>query len=234
MRDDHRIKDKYELSLDNRQIVTFFVASIAVLGTVFVLGVVVGKRLAGAPAHSSPADLLSALDQKAAAMEQVKTSPAPQARLTFQDELTKKVSEPASGPTKEPEPAKAEVKEATTTVTTAPPPQPSVSDPAPPSRELPKQEPPREKLKKAIAAVEKGPAFTLQLSATQARDEADRFAAKLRSQGYQPYVVESDLKDRGRWFRVRMGKFATREAAAKFREDFRRETKIDAFVTLAN
>ena len=230
MRDDYRIKDKYELSLDNRQIVTFFVAAIVVVGTVFVLGVVVGKKLAGAPAHANAPDLLTALDQRAAAMEQVKTSPAPEARLTFQEELTKKV---ADSPPKD----------------AAPPPESpgepgkvaSPEQPAPPPEAV-KQEQPREKLKKAIAAVEKSPrdsasppvAFTLQLSASQAREDADRFAGKLRAQGYQPYIVESDLKDRGRWYRVRMGKFSSKEAAAKFRDDFHRETRLDAFVTLAN
>ena len=230
MRDDHRIKEKYELWLDNRQIVTFFVASIVVIGTVFVLGVVVGKKLAGAPAHASPPDLLTALDQRAAAMEQVKTSPPPEARLTFQEELTKKV---ADSPPKE----------------VAPPPESPVEpakvaspEQSPPPADPVKQEPPREKLKKAIAAMEKSPrevsnppvAFTLQLSASQAREDADRFAAKLRAQGYQPYIVESELKDRGRWYRVRMGKFSSKEAAAKFRDDFHRETRLDAFVTLAN
>ena len=231
MRDDYRIKDKYELSLDNRQIFTFFVAAIVVIGTVFVLGVVVGKKLASAPAHPSAPDLLTALDQRAAAMEQVKTSPPPEARLTFQEELTKKVAdsppkEVAPPPESPAEPAKIASPE-------KPPPSPAALTAVP--------ELPREKLKKAIASIERprevsnSPvAFTLQLSASQAREDADRFAAKLRAQGYQPYIVESDLKDRGRWYRVRMGKFSSKEAAAKFRDDFHRETKLDAFVTLAN
>jgi len=231
VRDDYRIKDKYELSLDNRQIFTFFVAAIVVIGTVFVLGVVVGKKLASAPAHASAPDLLTALDQRAAAMEQVKTSPPPEARLTFQEELTKKVAdsppkEVAPPPESPAEPAKIASPE-------KPPPSPAALTAVPELR--------REKLKKAIASIERprevsnSPvAFTLQLSASQAREDADRFAAKLRAQGYQPYIVESDLKDRGRWYRVRMGKFSSKEAAAKFRDDFHRETKLDAFVTLAN
>ncbi len=230
MRDDHRIKDRYELSLDNRQIVTFFVGAIVVIGTVFVLGVVVGKKLAAGPGRGNAPDLLSALDEKAAAMEQVKTSPAPEARLTFPEELTKK---PAAAPVKE---------------NSAPPEAPAEPPkvamvPSPPVPVEPvKPEPAREKIKQAIAAIEKptaeasngGPAFTLQLSASQAREDADRFAARLRAQGYHPYVVESDVKDRGRWYRVRMGKFSSKEAAAKFLDDFHRETKLEAFVTSAN
>ena len=232
MRDDYRIKDKYELSLDNRQIVTSFVAAIVVIGTVFVLGVVVGKKLASASAHASAPDLLTALDQRAAAMEQVKTSPPPEARLTFQEELTKKVAD--SPPKEVPPPPESPAEPAKVASSEKPP--------SSPAAQTLVEELPREKLKKAIASLERPPrevsnppvAFTLQLSASQTREDADRFAAKLRAQGYQPYIVESDLKDRGRWYRVRMGKFPSKEAAAKFRDDFHRETKLDAFVTLAN
>ena len=42
MRDAHRMKEKYELSLDNRQIVSMTVGGLIVVAAVFVLGVVVG------------------------------------------------------------------------------------------------------------------------------------------------------------------------------------------------
>ncbi len=231
MRDDRRIKERYELSLDNRQIVSFFIAAIVVVGTVFVLGVVVGKKLAGGRGGSNAADLLSALDEKAAAMEQAKAAAPvpPEPRLTFQDELTKK---PETASAQETPPARENV------------PEPKIAAILEEPRPVPeprKQEPTREKLKQAIAraekvAVERAPAagsFTLQLSASQVREDADRFAAKLRERGYQPYIVESDVKDRGRWYRVRMGKFPSKEAAVKYLEDFRRETQLQAFVTSA-
>jgi cell division septation protein DedD len=231
VRDDRRIKERYELSLDNRQIATFFIAGIIVVGTVFVLGVVVGKKLAGGRGGSSAADLLSALDEKAAAMEQAKplAPPPPEPRLTFQDELTKK---PATGPAKEVPFAREDAPEAKGAAA------PGEAGPIP---EPPKPDPSREKLKQVIARVEKAPlehaptasSFTLQLSASQVREDADRFAAKLRERGYQPYIVEADVKDRGRWYRVRMGRFPTKEAALKYLDDFRRETQLQAFVTPA-
>jgi DedD protein len=228
VRDDHRIKERYELSLDNRQVVSFFLAGVVVIGTVFVLGVVVGKKLAGDGGGSNAADLLSALDEKAAAMEQAKSAPPPEPRLTFHDELTKK---PAAPPAKEAPPGGENPPEAKAA--------PVAEEPHPSSPD--RAEPPREKLRQAIGRVEKPPVeslrtglFTLQLSASQVREDADRFAAKLRAKGYEPYVVESDVKDRGRWYRVRMGKFSSKEAAAKFLEDFRRETQLQAFVTAAN
>ena len=65
------------------------------IGAVFVLGVVVGKKLAIGQGGSNAADLLTALDEKAAAMDKVKAAPTVEPRLTFQEELTRK---PASGP----------------------------------------------------------------------------------------------------------------------------------------
>ena len=49
MRDAHRMREKYDLSLDSRQVVSLLIGGIVVLGAVFVLGVLVGKKLAGAP-----------------------------------------------------------------------------------------------------------------------------------------------------------------------------------------
>ncbi|HKD42369.1 MAG TPA: SPOR domain-containing protein [Myxococcaceae bacterium] len=223
MRDDHRIKEKYELSLDNRQVASFFIAAIVVVGTVFVLGVVVGKKLASSRGAANAADLLSALDEKAAAMEQVRAAPPSEPRLTFQDELTKKSESPPSK-----EPVAAEIR-------------PEVKKSAGAENAEPSPEPPREKPSRAMPQTEKPPqvaarsgSFTLQLSASQVRADADRFAARLREKGYQPYIVESDVKDRGRWYRVRMGTFSSKEAAAKYLADFRRETQLQAFVTSAN
>jgi DedD protein len=66
------------------------IGGLVVLGAVFVLGVVVGKKLAVAPGSSESSDLLSTLDRKAQDLEKVRTAPP----LTFQDELTKKGGEP--------------------------------------------------------------------------------------------------------------------------------------------
>ena len=62
------------------------------------------------------------------------------------------------------------------------------------------------------------------------RSEADSFAAKLRDKGYAPYIIEAQVPGRGTWYRVRMGGFASKDAATRYLKDFRRETQIDAFV----
>ena len=254
------MKEKFDLSLDNRQIVSLLIASIVVMGAVFVLGVVVGKKLAGNAQMAAAQDLLSVLDAKAEALEQVQQEPA----LTFPDELTRRTpSEPALP--SQPAPAVKVVTPKPAPAEPAPAPKapaetprapeaaeqrlaqaPAAPSPAP---EPARAEAPRGKVAEAAIAtraiarapqqpaaprpaeVSAGGAFTLQLSAYQVRAEAERFAARLRDRGYAPYIVAAQVPGKGTWHRVRMGSFATKEAAARYLADFKRETQLAAFVT---
>ncbi len=237
MRDENRLKGKHDLSLDNRQIVSLFIGGIVVLGSVFVLGVVVGKKLASdEQAHKAP-DLLSALDQKADAMKPVEPP------LTFQDELTRREPDPkppaAPKPVEPPNPAEPQKTE----VAAAPAPHAEKVEPEPAPADRPAVEVPtrsvapngglEEAFVRAAKPSEAAPngAWTLQLLASQDRAEADRFASKLKEKGYAPFVVEAQVPGRGTWYRVRMGSFASKEAANRYLQDFRRETQIEAFVT---
>ena len=265
MRDSHRLKEKYELSLDTRQIGTITVASLVVIGGVFFLGVVVGKKLA-VEAHASvdaqPVDLLSQLDKKTEALETVKADAA----LTFQDELTRRAPAPvpvveAPKPVEPPRPveapkpaevAKAPEAAAPTPVAVAEAPRPAPVEPTPAPApeaklpETPKPEPVATRthdgggLKEAFGKVQRTPetaadgSWTVQLSAYQDKGEADRFAAGLRDKGYAPYIVEANIPGKGTWFRVRMGRFPSKDAATRYMDDFRRETAMPAIVTTAN
>lgn len=265
MRDAHRMKEKYDVSLDNRQIVSLFIGAIVVMGAVFVLGVVVGKNLAGTQAGAAAPDLLSALDAQAEAMRNPPVVIDPP--LTFQDELTEKktLTPPPAAPTKlvevapvdekepaAPEPLKAEPKKPEVKIA-----EKATEKPAPVKEEAGEkpalvavegqvektQVPTRTNdvgLKDAIARVSQKPQetsangdWTLQLSASQNRDEAEKFAARLRDRGYAPYIVKAEVGEKGTWFRVRMGRFASKDAAQRYLQDFRRETQLDAFVAVA-
>lgn len=257
MRDINRLKEKYELSLDNRHVVGLTVAGLVVVGSVFVLGVTVGKRLAADERALQAPDLLSTLDQKAA---QAAADSAADASLTFQEELTKKAPPPLPPPPLE-EPPKVVVAPAPVPTTPAPPapapvPEPKAVEPkvaeAPKVQDMIKNVGLRADdvvttriardagaLKDAInRAAQKSPepaptggSWALQLSAYQDREEAMRFAAGLKDKGYSPYIVEAHVDGKGTWYRVRMGRFPSREAATRYLNDFKRETQLDAFVT---
>jgi cell division septation protein DedD len=255
MRDAHRMKEKRELSLDNRHIGTLVLGGILLLGAVFVLGVVVGKRLSATQHETESLDLLTALDRKAKVMDAVHQD----APLTFQDELTKKevpVREPPPAPVvklEKPIPPEADVISRGDEV---PSPTPAVR-----VEKVPEPRPEaRVEIAKAIAIVKPDPvptkvvatdmasstrpatlasagpsngsgAFTLQLAASQNKDDADRQATRLRERGYAPYIVTAQVPGKGTWFRVRMGNFANKDAATHYLQDFHRETQLDAFVT---
>jgi cell division septation protein DedD len=256
MRDSHRLKEKYELSLDNRQIVSLTVASLVVLGGVFVLGVVVGKKLAsdGVP-EKTTADLLTAVDEKTAALDAVQR--AKDASLTFQDELTKKFPVEVKLPVAAPVPVVAIAPEPKRPPEAQPAPEvkPEVvaaksAAPAPTTLpDTPKEEAVATRthdggLKEAFGKAQKLPepapmpsagggagTWALQLSAYQDRGEADRFAAGLRDKGYAPYIIEANVPTKGTWYRVRVGKFANKEAATNYLSDFKRETSMNGIVT---
>ncbi|RYZ37908.1 MAG: SPOR domain-containing protein [Myxococcaceae bacterium] len=301
MRDAHRMKEKFDVSLDNRQIVSLLIAGIVVMGAVFVLGVVVGKKLSGDAQTAAAPDLLSALDANAQVLHEARQEPP----LTFPDELTRKTSaEPlpplpaapkpaakpeapkatvAAKPEVKPEPAKVAAKPLAPTPdpdTGELPAQEDASEDAPvvavkpevkpetpkapePVKVAAKPEPVKGKveetpvptrtaardggMKEAIARAQqlpaepprpaeavKGGAFTLQLSAFQNRPDADRFAARLRDRGYAPYILSAEVPGKGTWYRVRMGSFASKEAAGRYLTDFKRETQLDAYVAGTN
>ncbi len=228
MRDSHRMKEKYDLSLDSRQLVTLLAAGIVVLGAVFTLGVLVGQKLAGAPRTDRAPDLLSALDQKSAALERARAAPT----LTFQEELTADGGATPAGKAK-PEPAakaaesKPEVAKAVEKKPEAPSSK-SADAGAVATRSPAPAAPAAAKPPDATAVP--GGAFTLQLGASQNREDAERMVSRLREKGYAPYIVSAEVPGKGTYYRVRMGSFATREAASRYLEDFRRETKTEAFV----
>ena len=58
--------------------------------------------------------------------------------------------------------------------------------------------------------------FSLQAAAFPTQAGADEFAEKLRHAGVPSYIVSADLGRRGRWFRVRVGRFNSADDAQKF------------------
>jgi DedD protein len=243
MRDVHKLKEKFEVSLETRQIFTLAVVGLVSLGGVFVLGVAVGRKLAAEEKVTQQPDLLSQLDEKQTTM------------TTFQDELTRPSPKPEPAPKPAPPPAPKPVEVAMVAPDPAPAPKPEPKPevkpeprPVPEPSKLTEEVPTRTtavqhdagSLKEALARAQKPPEtagdgnWTLQISAYQDKTEAERFAADLRGRGYAPFVVEATVTGKGTWYRVRMGRFPSKDAAGRYLADFRRETQIEAIVTTAN
>jgi len=60
--------------------------------------------------------------------------------------------------------------------------------------------------------------FTVQVKAVTDRGAAESVSNSLRAKGFEPNVVLADIPKKGRYYRIRVGKFRSLEAARKFQK----------------
>lgn len=78
----------------------------------------------------------------------------------------------------------------------------------------------------AASSIESGGGmFALQASSVPNEASAKEFSEKLIRSGIAAYVVAADLGKRGKWYRVRVGRFDDRNEAAKFAEQSRQRAR---------
>jgi cell division protein FtsN len=237
MREMDKWKDKVELSLDNRQIFFLFFGLSVVGCFVFALGVMVGRRVDFGPEGQVAAlagDSLAMFEDDAQehgelSFKQGLSEPAhvglPETRDP--DDLEKEPADPTPQPEKAkaepaakpaaPEKAKAAPKtpKASDTVLSAGTSGPKTSAAAPAPR----------KAETADAAQQ----FTLQMKAFAKKEEAEAFAAPLRSNGHPVRVEEHEIKGRV-WHRVRVGQFENWQDGLAAKDAFEAQEKIIAYV----
>jgi DedD protein len=201
-------RERFELSLDGRHVASIVAGALVLLAVVFVLGMNVGKQIALRQAERPPAGDLEALDHAPAPPAPVKDE-----ALTFHDRLTKDAPAPLP-PAPAPSPAPTQPSTATSppaaiaNATPAPAPTPPAAPPPKPSPAKP---------------------WTVQLAAAQERAEAERIAARFPA--LNPRIEEAEVPGKGRFWRVRVGGFDTRDAAERYLRDVARETGAKGFVT---
>jgi DedD protein len=251
LRDVERWKDKIEVRLDNRQVFFLFFGSALCACMLFVLGVIVGKRLEsrGRAAVPEVQDPLAVLDRinsvgPGGSAASVRVEPA----LTFPKALigapahgralaTAPATASAAAPPSAPGVAKvstlaskaAPVVAAKATAPAAPKP-PITAAPKPPVAAAPKpvavaasKTPPAV----AGAPVNKGK-LALQLSSFPDRGEAEAFAKRFAAQG--AYVVVSEIPGKGTWYRVRVGSFSSSQEAIAAKGAFEKQTNVIAYI----
>jgi cell division protein FtsN len=217
-----RPREKFQLSLDGKQVASIVVGALVVLGVVFVLGLNVGKQLGARRGEGPRPGDLEALDHAAAPA----AKPAKPEPLTFHDSLTKAKPapppppEPPSGPAQAAPPARPVPAPVPAPQAAAPAPVPPAAEPAPaapaPSAAEPAQAPAPLK------------PWTVQLAAAEDRAEAERIATRFAS--LNPRIEEAVVKGKGRFYRVRVGSFDTKEAAQRYLSDVARETGAKGIV----
>jgi cell division septation protein DedD len=74
--------------------------------------------------------------------------------------------------------------------------------------------------------------YAVQVGSYPDMAEATRAVERWKSKGYPAYLMIADIPDRGKWYRVRIGGFASREDASRYQSDFSSRENVEALVVL--
>ena len=231
-RNAERWRDKIELRLDNRQVFFLFFGSAVVACMLFVLGVMVGKRIESRGQAASPdlQDPLAALDRAHKPVAGAAAAPAPQ--LTFANTLIAPPAKASAPGAKAKTPVKlASVAPAAKPAPLAPaavapqPPKPLAPAAAPPRPLAAVAAPPKPVAPAADPAKSKG-RFTLHLSTFATAEEANAFAQRYPG----AFVVGGDVPGRGMAYRVRYGNFSSYKDATSAKDSFEKQNNVIALV----
>jgi len=204
-----RLREKIELTMDDRQVAALAVGALLLLAGMFALGLLVGMQLARRSPQPVLAGDLAALDEQRAHAQR---SPAPKA-VAVAEAQKPAPAEPTLARAERSE--KKEVAAPPTTVSVAPARPVAVAPEGPAAMPQPPIDPGK---------------FTVQLGASQDRTDAAQLASRASAAGLKAYVAEARLPGKGVWYRIRIGAFADKDSAERFRRDVERELRAPAVV----
>lgn len=73
--------------------------------------------------------------------------------------------------------------------------------------------------------------YSIQVGSYTNVDEAHAMVGSWKTRGYQAFLVSADIPGKGRWYRVRLGGFNTKEEAQSYLNELTlREQQVDAFI----
>jgi cell division septation protein DedD len=86
---------------------------------------------------------------------------------------------------------------------------------------------------KPPAAPETPPAgtYTVNLASFKPKERADQYAEKLKNIGIDAFVWEVDLPEKGKWYRVAVGRFSTLEEAKDYKEKLKEKGISGTYIT---
>ena len=221
-----RWREKIEVKLDNRQVFFLFFGSAVVACMLFVLGVMVGKRIESRGQADAPVlqDPLAALDR---AHQPPPGVAAPDPQLTFASTL-------GGGPK-----LKGSGAHTLTSLPKVLPKAPVLAKVAPAPKPIVASKPPA--VPKAIAAAKTAPdakpaspidpakskgKYTLQLTTFTTSADAESFVQKYPG----AFVIAADVPGKGMVYRVRLGNYGSYKDAAAAKESFEKQHSMIALI----
>ncbi len=230
-------KDKVEVSLDGRQIFYLFFGGAVIVGMVFVLGVMVGRRVEarGHTDHvhtSANVDPLAALDRLEGSAAPVAAAP-----LTFPIALAekgvpetppvdKKIEKLAEDKKKEPAKDAKDAKKVDKPAASEKPAADKVAD-KPADKVADK---PADKVADKPEKAEKRERYTLQLSSFQDKGEAQAFLDNVKAAGFEATLTEAEVEGKGTFYRIRLGTYRSLDAATDAKAELEKASKKSAYV----
>ncbi len=196
----------YEVQLNNKQLVFFFMAAVAISVVVFLCGVMVGRGVREATIAAIQPNIVAGMGG-AGVLEPAPAAQPPQSRLDYQERLEGDGTEVTLRSTS----PEAQVKKAST-------------EPKPPPK---KPAPARARSRPEILGKLSG-TYTVQVVALKTADAARKLLDRLQSKRYRAYL--EDGGDAG-LHRVRVGKFDTRAEAERVAQKLRTEEKFKPYIT---
>ncbi len=219
--------------IDKKQVFLLFFSSIVIMILVFGTGVFFGKRLSGVATSQDKSDKVIKQEEAGAQLSGVTVDAGITDIVAEQKVENKKV-------TGKPEVAAIKSTEKKIDV------QKQVEEKKVESKSTSPEEKKNEKEKpsknrKMITKAEKVPEenkfvditdakFTLQVGAFPDRFQALKIAAELEKKGYDSWIQRGKSKNKD-IFRVRIGKFSTKQDAEKFKQQFDKKEKYNSFIT---
>jgi cell division septation protein DedD len=243
---DEEPQKRYQFELSTARLVTYCFGLVACLSWMFVLGLLVGRGVpfVGSMDFSLRAELLRFVGLGRQAPEPPRNVAETWAdskeilqSLRYYEDLTKKGGGPSSSLAKATPHPKDSVPKGQPTnpppqaqPAANPPPSSTQADSSPLQTAPTAQKPTSDSLKEQGQSEPPGERFTLLISSLRDIDNAHRLVEQLRSKGYSPRLDSLDLSESGRWNRVIVGSFPSREEAQRFAADFNRKERMEAMV----
>lgn len=216
--------------IDKKQVFLLFFSSIVIMILVFGTGILLGKKLSGvAVDNSKPEKVINSEEKESNVLA---TNDVGIADASIQQEKVNADSKESEKTDNKIVQKKDEIQN---TEAPKPPKEKKIADEQPKAKEK-KSEKGKVALnsnleqegKKSSEVVDAK--FTLQVGAFPDRSQALKIAAELEKKGYDSWIQRAKSKDKD-IFRVRIGKFANKQDAEKFKQQFDKKEKYNSFIT---
>jgi len=74
------------------------------------------------------------------------------------------------------------------------------------------------------------PTYLLQVASLKRKDSAEKLCQELKSAGYPANISFADQGAKGRWYRVRLGGYASKQEAQQAAQEIRKEYKLNPYI----